>query len=149
MTQRKKSSKLNIQQSARITDLAFDELAALIEARGAKPYRARQIFEWVYLKQAASFDKMTNLPAALRHALAEEFVVRGTKVVEAAESHETKTTKCLIRLDDGETVETVERRLEVLETARGRGPAPPVGRAGPSARRTVTTVGSSAKLKRS
>jgi 23S rRNA (adenine2503-C2)-methyltransferase len=90
-----------------MTDLTFEELAALLEQRGAKPYRARQIFEWVYQKQAASFDKMSNLPAELRHGLAEEFVVRGTKVVETAESHETKTTKYLIRLNDGETVETV------------------------------------------
>jgi len=107
VTRCKKNNKRNIRQSTRITDLTFDELAAMLEERDVKPYRSRQIFEWIYQKRAASFDKMTNLPAALRSALGTEFVVRGTKVVETAESDETKTTKYLVRLDDGETVETV------------------------------------------
>jgi len=92
---------------ARITDLTYDELAAMLERYSVEPYRARQMFEWVYRSRAVSFDEMTSLPVALRQMLADEFVVRGVEVVDGVESRRTATMKYLVGLDDGETVETV------------------------------------------
>jgi len=93
-----------------ITDLTYDEISAVLDETGAKPYRTRQIYEWVYHNRAAAFDDMTNLPAALRSGLADRFVVRGIELVDLAESQKTDTTKYLFRLQDGETVEAVLMR---------------------------------------
>ena len=37
------------------------ELAALMEGLGQKKFRAGQIYEWIHVKNAASYDEMTNL----------------------------------------------------------------------------------------
>jgi len=99
-----------------ITDLRLDELATLLDARGEQPYRAQQIFAWVYRKRARSFDEMTNLPLDLRHKLADEFLVRGAEMLRCVESRNTLTSKFLLRLRDNETVETVLMRDRVRPT---------------------------------
>jgi len=78
------------------------ELMKLVEPA----YRADQVLQWVYEKQAESFDAMTNLPAPLRAKLAEEFQLNA--VQELRTRHATDTTeKFLFKLHDGSLIETV------------------------------------------
>ncbi len=89
-----------------IKSLTLDELSARFGGLGEKPYRARQVIEWLYRKRVGRFAEMTNLPAPLRERLGAEFDERPLEVVRRTGSHDT-TQKFLFRLRDGQMVETV------------------------------------------
>src|SRR5262245_3219983 len=55
--------------------LAVPELERALIALGEKPFRGRQVAEWLYARGARDFAGMTNLPAALRAKLAERYRV--------------------------------------------------------------------------
>lgn len=83
-----------------------DELVAMLAAWGEKPYRAKQILEWVFKRRAGSFEEMTNLSAGLREMLARHAVLRTMEIATVAGSRDT-TRKFLLKLHDGRFVETV------------------------------------------
>lgn len=74
---------------------------------GEKPFRGRQIFEWLHKKQSASYDEMTNLPARLRERLKEEagLKVLSVRLVQRCASDGTR--KYLLSLWDKEQIEAV------------------------------------------
>ena len=43
-----------------------DELKKEMEALGEKPFRAKQLYEWMHVKLAQSYDEMTNIPNSLK-----------------------------------------------------------------------------------
>jgi 23S rRNA (adenine2503-C2)-methyltransferase len=67
----------------------------------------RQDIYWLYVKFAGTFEAMTNLPAALRQRLADEFVIGGLRVVDRQVSTDGETEKFLFECADGERVESV------------------------------------------
>ena len=73
---------------------------------GQPAYRAKQIMEWVYEKKIPAWEAMTNLPLALREELAKVHPMKLPEVVTISGSHDT-TQKFLLRLHDGEMIETV------------------------------------------
>jgi 23S rRNA (adenine2503-C2)-methyltransferase len=79
-----------------------DELAALC----APSYRADQILRWVYEKQAASFEEMTDLPAALRGQLRRQFELNAVRTLKTRHATDT-TEKFLFELRDHSLIETV------------------------------------------
>lgn len=84
-----------------------DELKALMATFGQKGYRAMQIAEALYRQRVTSIDEITVLPIALREQLAEAGHTVGLpEIVQTARSVD-GTERYLIRLADGETVETV------------------------------------------
>ena len=83
-----------------------DELTAFANELGEKPFRAKQIIEWVFKKRAESFDDMLNLSKPLRTALEERFALR-TMASARIEGSEDTTRKFLFKLHDGRFVETV------------------------------------------
>ncbi len=83
-----------------------DELAAALKELGEKPFRAKQILEWVFKKRAESFDLMLNLSKPLRAALEERYVLR-TMTLARVEGSEDTTRKFLFKLNDGRFIETV------------------------------------------
>src|SRR6185503_15656644 len=86
---------------------SIDELNFLMEAHGQRPYRAGQLAEALYRQRATSLDEITTLPASLREALAAEAYTIGLpEIVQTARSID-GTERYLIRMADGETVETV------------------------------------------
>ncbi len=89
-----------------IRDLSLDELTERVTSIGEKPYRAAQIFEWVYQKGAWSFDAMKNLPGGLRERLKKDFDLSPNIIARKVVS-EDKTTKFLLDLFDHEKVECV------------------------------------------
>jgi len=83
------------------------ELVALMETLGEKPYRARQVFEALYKQRVHSVEDMTTLAQALRSRLMSEgFRVELPEMVQTAVSVD-GTERYLMRMADGETVETV------------------------------------------
>ena len=49
-----------------IKSLSYDELIQTMVEMGEKPFRGKQIYEWLHKKAVMSFDEMTNLSKALR-----------------------------------------------------------------------------------
>jgi 23S rRNA (adenine2503-C2)-methyltransferase len=101
-------------------DLSLPELTAHIEAAGQPSYRARQVWEWAYRALAASYDQMTNVPAALRERLAAELPFPGIKTVATLTSDDGLTRKRLLRLEDGKLIETVLMLYDPRGDSRGR-----------------------------
>lgn len=94
---------------AAATPLLADDgtaLAAFLEEEGEPRYRAGQIRQWIFEKTADSFDEMTNLSVDLRQRLAERFRIHSCSIEEKAGSDD-HTRKLLVRLDDGEIIESV------------------------------------------
>jgi len=89
-----------------IKSLTLDELGQHFSAQGAPSYRAKQITDWLYQKRADSFDTMTDLPAATRAQLAEDYSFTQLEVVRVLGSKDT-TRKFLFRLADGNLIESV------------------------------------------
>lgn len=81
-------------------------LAAAMAELGQPGYRVAQVLRRLWLLPAASFDDMTELPAALRSALAERFELPRLELSFRQESVD-GTQKFLFRLHDGEAIETV------------------------------------------
>ena len=54
-----------------LLNISLNQLADELAQRGQPAYRAKQILEWIWRKQATRFDEMTNVPAGLRETLAE------------------------------------------------------------------------------
>ena len=105
-------------------DLDFPALQSLLAGWGEPAYRARQLWEWLYVHLATDFDAMTNLPRSLRERLAAEATVGVPESVDTMRSSDGETRKDLLRLEDGETVETVlmcyqERRTTCISTQVG------------------------------
>jgi len=89
-----------------IRDLTLEELRAELEAMGERPFRAAQVFDWLYHKGAADFAAFTSLSKDLREKLAGRFVLAPLDLADERRSAD-GTTKFLFRLRDGEHVETV------------------------------------------
>lgn len=73
---------------------------------GQKPYRARQLWDALYKQRVASLDSITTFPAALREELTSEHTLGLPEIVQTAVSID-GTERYLMRMADGETVETV------------------------------------------
>jgi 23S rRNA (adenine2503-C2)-methyltransferase len=82
------------------------ELIELVAALGQKPYRARQLWDALYKQRVAAVEEITTFPAALREALAAEHSIGLPEMVQTAVSID-GTERYLMRMADGETVETV------------------------------------------
>lgn len=89
-----------------IGDRSFEELTVYVKSLGEAPFRASQIFEWIYQKQALNFDQMTNLSSALKDQLKKDFDFSGQTVLKKDVSAD-GTTKILFELHDKEKIETV------------------------------------------
>jgi 23S rRNA (adenine2503-C2)-methyltransferase len=89
-----------------IQSLLLEEIATDLAARKERPYRAKQIADWVYQKRVTSFDAMSDLPLELRDRLAESFDFRQLETVRVLGSKDT-TRKFLFRLTDGNLIESV------------------------------------------
>ena len=89
-----------------LIDVEQTELIDWLAQQGQPKFRAQQIRRWVFQGRAHSFDDMTDLPAALRQQLAEEFQLWSTSVVRQQQS-EDGTEKLLLEMSDRSRVECV------------------------------------------
>jgi len=89
-----------------IKNLPLHDLEALISGQGKERYRAKQIFKWLYQKDAASFAEMTNLSREFRDELERTACISNLEP-EVVEVSGDGTKKFLFRLADGNAVESV------------------------------------------
>jgi len=88
-------------------DLNLAELTEFCAGLGEKPFRARQLFAWLYGKGVNDFALMTDVPAAARGKLAESARADDLTLAESVSSADGQTTKHLFGTDDGNYIETV------------------------------------------
>jgi 23S rRNA (adenine2503-C2)-methyltransferase len=108
-----------------LLDLSRAELVSWLREREQPPMRARQLERWIVAARATDFDRMTDLPRALRTHLAAEFIPLGTGIDRHLVSSD-GTNKLLLRLADGNVVECVllkevDRRTVCVSTQVGCG----------------------------
>lgn len=84
-------------------------LAEWLQTKGQPPYRATQIYRWLYKRRVDSPGDMTDLPASLREVLEEQTLGRSLTEIRRQSSRD-GTVKFLFALADGATVETVLMR---------------------------------------
>jgi 23S rRNA (adenine2503-C2)-methyltransferase len=89
-----------------LVGLSRDELAAEMTAIGAEPFRARQLWHWIYNRGVTDIAAMTTLSKTFRAELAERYVVGRPAAAQALTSVD-GTRKWLIRFADGQEVECV------------------------------------------
>ncbi|MGB1217636.1 MAG: 23S rRNA (adenine(2503)-C(2))-methyltransferase RlmN [Saprospiraceae bacterium] len=73
---------------------------------GEKPFRAKQVYEWLWQKSAYSFDEMTNLSKPLREKLKERFLINAIREDKVQRSND-GTIKTRFKLHDGHLIESV------------------------------------------
>ena len=89
-----------------LLDFTSDKLKAFFLERGEKPFRATQIIKWIHQHGVSNFDDMTNVSKALRAELAEVSEIKPLEIAIDNESAD-GTRKWLLRLEDGNCIETV------------------------------------------
>ncbi|MFY4773838.1 23S rRNA (adenine(2503)-C(2))-methyltransferase RlmN [Metabacillus sp. RGM 3146] len=110
-TEKTRTKKAIAPEKPSIYSLELHELKEWVEQKGEKGFRAGQIFDWLYIKRAASFEEMTNLSKELRQLLDKEFVMTTLKTLIQQTSSD-GTIKFLFELHDGYSIETVLMRHE-------------------------------------
>jgi 23S rRNA (adenine2503-C2)-methyltransferase len=91
--------------------LNWQEIAAVIADWGEKPFRAKQIEEWIYVKGVTAFDAMTNLSKALRSRLSEQCEIRPLTGYQRHFSND-GSIKYVFPMGDGQSVEAVYMEME-------------------------------------
>ena len=89
-----------------IYDYTLNDLEEYLINLGLKPFRAKQIFKWLYEKRVDSFDQMSDISKDLKEQLNKDFIISTFKVVRKQESKD-GTVKFLFELNDGALIESV------------------------------------------
>lgn len=89
-----------------IKDYDLEELKNELKQMGEKPFRAEQIFKWLYQEKVKEFDEMTNLSLELREKLKENYTMCNYKILKKQKSKD-GTIKYLFDVLDGNAIETV------------------------------------------
>lgn len=106
-----------------IRNLSHTELSDFITKTGNPSFRSKQVWQWIWEKNAIDFNQMTNLSISLRELLEENFFFQTSKP-EIEKRSKDKTLKTLHRLHDKKAIETVlipskERVTACLSTQTG------------------------------
>lgn len=99
-----------------IRHLGLDELLTYFEQIGEKKFRAKQVYEWLWQKQAHSFEAMTNLSKELRTKLNEHFTLPALQI-ETTQYSQDGTVKSRFKTIEGHLVEGVLIPTDERQTA--------------------------------
>ena len=89
-----------------IKNFTLYQFVLWLSSRGIEPYRAKQIFKWIYIRNAESFDVMTDIAKSTREFLAAHFRFTHLNKIRTEISKD-GSQKYLFQLDDGEYIESV------------------------------------------
>ena len=89
-----------------IRKVSLESLTQWVVDRGEKKFRAKQIWEWLWVKSAVSFEDMSNLPKGFREELKKEFSIHAIAISNTQTSND-GTIKSAFKLHDGHLVEGV------------------------------------------
>lgn len=99
-----------------IRHLSLEELEHYFDSIAEKKFRAKQAYEWIWLKQARSFEEMTNLSKELRKNLQDHFSLPALKL-DITQHSSDGTIKSRFRTYDGHLVEGVLIPTDTRNTA--------------------------------
>ena len=104
-----------MEQKRCISSLTLAELTAALKAMGQPGFRAKQIFHWVHQKLVTEFSAMTDQPKTLLAKLEETFYIAAPQIERRQEAKD-GTVKYLLRMADGNCIETVVMRYHYGNT---------------------------------
>lgn len=90
-----------------LRSLTEEEMIEIAKQYGEKPFRGRQLFEWIHKKRVEEFTDITNLPKKFIGDLSDRYQISGVSVVKKQVSKNSDTAKYLFSLSDGNLVESV------------------------------------------
>jgi len=99
-----------------IRQLSLADIEQYFETLGEKKFRAKQVYEWLWQKQAQHFDAMTNLSKELRNRLKEDFTLPAL-TIDAVQRSSDGTVKTRFKTYEGHLVEGVLIPTEERKTA--------------------------------
>ena len=89
-----------------IRSLSLEEIQNYFVEHGEKPFRAKQVYDWLWNKSAHTFNEMTNLSLGTREILNKSFVIEPIKLEEKQVSKD-GTVKCAFSVGTGKVMEGV------------------------------------------
>lgn len=89
-----------------IKTYSIEQLTDIFSKMGQPKFRAKQLYEWLHVHQARSYDEMTNLPLSLRRQLSEEFPLTKLVITNKQVSQD-GTRKYIFLLENGNEIEAV------------------------------------------
>lgn len=95
-----------------IKSMNLAELTEFVASIGEKVFRAKQLYQWLHVKQVYAFDDMTNLSKAFREKLDEVSFITDLKQEQVQISQIDGTRKYLFLLEDGNVIESVLMRYK-------------------------------------
>ena len=104
----------NKNDKTQLLGMTPEELGAFFKEQGQPAFRAKQVFAWLH--QGVPFEKMSNLPKALRETLGETCIDNPVSVIETIQSRLDGTIKLLYRLPDDHVIEGVLMRYKYGNT---------------------------------
>jgi len=113
-----KNEPADMKEKKFIKNFSLEEAETLFGEMGEKPYRAKQLFNWLYERNISSFDEMTNFSKDLRRRLSEGFEVSALELEESMTSPSDSTTKYLFKTRDGHYIESVLIRNDGTDEGR-------------------------------
>jgi 23S rRNA (adenine2503-C2)-methyltransferase len=89
-----------------LVGLSREELAAELKAAGQAPFRAKQVWHWIYHQGVTDFARMSSIAKPLQEELASKFII-GRPEAATVQTSTDQTRKWLFRFRDGQEAETV------------------------------------------
>lgn len=96
-----------MEEKQSLLELDLGALKAKLKENGEQPFRADQIFQWIFQKGILDFSKMSDLSRSLQSKLSTLFDLTLLQLEKQMESSDGETTKFLWKLSDGQFVESV------------------------------------------
>jgi 23S rRNA (adenine2503-C2)-methyltransferase len=90
-----------------LLDLTLPQMQQWFVERGEPPFRAKQLYSWLYQRLVTDFSAMSNLPQALRSQLSQEASIGPMIIRSELHSKDDRTRKILLELNDGKLIESV------------------------------------------
>src|SRR2546422_1171444 len=90
-----------------LLNLTLPQIQQWFVERGEPPFRAKQLYSWLYQRLVTDFSAMSNLPQALRSQLTQEASIGPMVVQSELHSKDDRTRKILLELNDGKLIESV------------------------------------------
>ena len=94
-------------QRVPLKGFSLQELQEFVSSLEEPKFRAKQLFDWLYTKEADSFEEMSSLAKPFRSKLTDMATIARVRMVNEQKSHTDGTTKLLFELADGKRVESV------------------------------------------
>lgn len=90
-----------------LRSLTEQQMMEIAVAYGEKPFRGRQLFEWIHRRQVSDFSGISNLPRRFLDQLSADYVISGVRICKKQVSRNKDTAKYLFSLVDGSLIESV------------------------------------------